>query len=119
MMDRLDEIRTAAAIIEAGCRDGLVGAMTVEDKLRVAFKDAHAYWMTNDEDIKFKGGLGAVMMCLGNDSPDRERITTELYQIKILAAAIGGVPVNFEQIDVPEDFVPIGLIKIWQEEKLS
>lgn len=117
-MNHMDQVRIAAGVIEAGVREKLAAAETLEDKFRVAFKEAHEYWMSTDDDIKLKGGIGAVMMSVGVDSEHYERITVELEQLKTLNAAFSGVAVDWERAGLmPDGFEPIGIIKLWEETK--
>jgi len=115
-MNQFDQIKVAAGLIEAGARERLAAADTLEDKFRVAFKEARNYWMSTDEDIRFKGGIGAVMLHVGIASPEYERITIELDQLKTLSAAFSGVAVDWEHTNpMPDDFKVIGITKLWKE----
>lgn len=110
------EVTIAANIIHAEASTAIASAETLEEKFRAAFKKAGDYWMSTNPDIRFKGGIGAVLISIGSDHPEHERICIELEQLKILNAMLSGVPVNFDAIpEPPEGHKPIGITKIWKE----
>lgn len=115
-MNQLDQVKIATGIIEASARDAIMRAETLDDKFRVAFKEANNYWLSTDEDIRFKGGIGAVMLSVGIDSPEYERIATELKSLSHLAALMSGIPLDLSAISpLPDGFEPIGLTKLWPD----
>lgn len=115
-MNQFEQVRIASSLIEASVRERLAAAETLEDKFKVAFTEASDYWMSADDDVRFKGGIGAVMLHVGTDSPEYKRITIELEQLKTLEAAMSGIPVDWEQApQLPDDFEVIGIIKLWKE----
>jgi hypothetical protein len=115
-MNQWDHIKVATGIIEASAREAILAADSLEDKFRAAFREANQYFMSTDDDVRFKGGIGAVMLSVGIDAPEWQRIKIELDQLKILGAMMTGVPVNFEDIPpLPDDFNPIGITTLWKE----
>ncbi len=114
-MDKFGQTRFASGIIEGGAREQMAAAANLEDKFRAAFKEARDYWMTTDENIQFLGGVGAVMIHVGIDSPEYQRITVELDQLKTLNAALSGVAIDWEAAGMPDGLEPIGILKLWKE----
>jgi len=51
-------------------------------------------WMTHSVDQKFTIALGLALVALQGDA--RERLEYELKALKMLSAAMGGVPVDFD-----------------------
>lgn len=69
------------------------------------------FWMSYDanDDLKMRTALAAVMLA-GNEE-DREAITRALQPLKMLSAAMQGIPVDFSNVDT--DVIP--LLKLWHE----
>lgn len=87
--------------------------VTVEEKLKAAMEMTKDHWMAVDESERFQAAIGAV---LADASPeDKARIEAELRPLKMLGAAQQGIPVDFSQLEVPEN--PIGLMQLWHEVK--
>lgn len=85
----------------------------LEDRLRIAMRKIIGYWCVTDEDKQFRAAIGAVL-CEADDE-EKIRIEEELDTLKVLNAAISGVPVNFDAVRISEN--PIGLVKLWREIK--
>ncbi len=86
---------------------------TLEGKLRAAMKDTLHFWLTTDEDIRFRGAVGAVLLCCSEE--EKERLEEELKGLRAISAMTSGVPVDISQVNVPEN--PIQLLKLWKEVK--
>jgi hypothetical protein len=86
---------------------------TLEERCRKAMKIGQNHWMITDEDERFRASVGAVI--LASNDEERERISSELAGLRMLSAAISGVPVDFDQLPTQEN--PVGLMKIWRELK--
>ena len=115
-MNRFEQVRIASCLIEAAVREDLQVCKDVTSMFRLAFKDASEYLMSTDDDVRFKGGIGAVMLHLGTDHPEYKRIEIELEQLKTLSAAMSGIPVDWAQTPtMPDDFEAIGIVKLWKE----
>ena len=74
--------------------------------------------MVLDRDVQFRGAIGALLIHYGKDSPEYERIASELDGLRklsaILHAAQVGLSVNLSEDDVPK-YKSIGLLKMWQD----
>lgn len=87
---------------------------TVEEKLKEAMRATKDHWGVTDEQMQFKAAIAAVL--LDKPSPeDKARIEEELNVLKMLGAAMQGIPVDFSQMVPPEK--PLGLNKLWQDVK--
>lgn len=84
---------------------------SLEDQCRAAMKAAKGHWMVLDEDTQFKGAVAAIYEL--SDEETRGRIVVELEALKALSALLSGVPVDFENVTIPDN--PIGLRDLWQE----
>jgi hypothetical protein len=90
---------------------------TLEDRLKASMKEMSSFWMTTDDDLRFRGALGGVLETLDRDSADYNRLIREIEAIRNLSALMSGVPVDIarafsESEDKPE---PIGAIGMWRE----
>jgi len=99
------------AITEA--KEAAKNETTLEGRLRVAMNTAKDFWMSTDDDLRFRAAIGAAMLL--SDEPDKELITQELKQIRTLSAILNGVPVDLDAIKPLEN--AIGLIKMWGDIK--
>lgn len=86
---------------------------TLEDKLRAAMRETMHFWMTTDEDIRFRGAVGAVLLCCTVE--EKVRLEDELRVLRDLTAMTAGVPVDPSGLKVPEN--PVQLLKLWKEVK--
>ena len=71
------------------------------------------FWMSYDanDDLKMRTALAAVMLA-GNEA-DREAIAKGMQPLKMLSAAMSGIPVDFSALESLGDVLP--LLKIWKE----
>ena len=86
----------------------------LEEKIDAAMNATINHWMILDEDKQFQAAVGGLLLSV-KDEETRERITKEMKSIRALSAAISGVPVDIEQVDI--DFEFLGLLKRWKELK--
>ena len=108
----MSDINIAISIIEAEAREDINAAKTVKDKFKAAFSRARNHYMFTDEDIQFRAAIGAVLIVLDKDSDDYNRVLKEVHTLNTLSAALSGIPVNFNQMEI--DFEPIGPMKLWK-----
>ena len=91
---------------------------SIEDKAQAAMRVAKDHWMVLDRDVQFRGSIGALLIHYGKDSPEYERIASELDSLRklsaILQAAQAGLSVNLSEDDVPKH-ESLGLLKMWQD----
>lgn len=119
-MNQNDYIYLVATFIHGAVYSQLKEAKTLEDKFEVAFKEARHCFLSTDEDVRFRGGIGAVMLYFSEGSEEYDRITKELSCLKTIGAAFDGVSVNWDKLlsELPtEDFKPIGIVKLWFDSK--
>ena len=72
-------------------------------------------WILTADDDYIKAAVGAVMMEAGEGSDDFENLSKELRALGALSAAMSGIPVNMELVEMPED--PVGVLGLWSEAK--
>lgn len=92
----------------------------LEDRLKASMKIAKQHWLVTDEDERFKSAVGAVMQSYGHGSPEWSQLETELKALAQVSAMINsaqaGLSVDPASIELPpEDFKPIGLLRLWKE----
>ncbi len=63
--------------------------------------DDNCTWMVGDDDLRFRCGIGALLIFYKDDGEMTDRIKHELLLIQALSAAMRGVPVDFAAM--PED----------------
>lgn len=92
--------------------------LSIEDRLREAFRVTRNHWIATKEDDRFKAGVGGVILAATEE--ERERINHELRALQMVGAMIEGIPVNFEAAYAEaEQARPIGLLRIWREEPMG
>ncbi len=89
----------------------------LDDMLRAAMKAMAQLWVSTDDDLRFRGAVGGVLMVLDErgDTEAAARINNELEALRSLSALLSGVPVDMERVAMPEN--PIGLMKMWGKVK--
>lgn len=111
MNDNDKTVVIAAQIIAAEANLANAKEQPLEDRLRSAMKAGRNFWMSTNEDIRFRGSIGAVLLHCSDE--ERERLSEELDVLKNFSALLGGVAVDMTQIKKPDN--PIGLMKMWRD----
>lgn len=89
--------------------------LSIEDRLREAFRVTRNHWMATKEDDRFRAGVGGVLLTA--TEAEQERINHELKALQMVGAMIDGIPVDFEATFAEvERARPIGLLRIWREQ---
>lgn len=101
------------SIVMIECRAAASGATTLEGRIKAAFKSACNHWMVLDDNQRFQGAVAAVWDL--SDDETKSRIEGEMKSLRTLSAICSGVPVDFAQIETPQN--PIGLLGKWHEQK--
>lgn len=106
------------AIAFADIRPACRGEADVVERIRKAMLKAQDFWMSIDDDIRFRGAVGAAMLETA-DAVEKERIERSIRAVRSFSALLSGVPVDVEAIvrDAGEDVIP--LMRMWQEAKES
>lgn len=108
--------RETMIIIAASEAKGMVDtSLPLEDQTRAAMEITKDFWMSVDEDIRFRGAIAALLLANEGNEEVLERINTEMLALESLSTAMGGVPVDFERALPPEDFKPVGFRNLWME----
>ncbi len=94
-------------------KQSMDNAASIEDRFKSAIKQAKNHWLVTNEDDQLKMAIGAVLVTATED--EKERINKELDTIRTMNAAIGGVPIDLESLDM--NYEPIGILKLWGEIK--
>lgn len=88
------------------------GDGSLEDRLRAAMKATYRHWMATDEDVQFRAAVGGVLLAT-DDEAEKERLTAEVHQLRLLSATLSGLPIDPEAITPLEE--PIGIMRLWHE----
>lgn len=86
---------------------------TLEERLKAAMMVMKSFWLSTNDDLRFKAAVGAVFLL--SEVEDKIKIEEEIQALKNLNAMLTGIPVNIDEIQAPKN--PIGLIKMWNEIK--
>lgn len=99
-------------------RDKIPKDSTLEDRLAFSMRyvrkhESDLFWMFGrvDDDMKSRTAIAAVMV--EASAEEKDRIERSLKPLRMLAAAVSGIPVDFAALDLAEDNLP--LIKLWNE----
>ena len=109
------DLTIAVQIIQPACK----GEPDLIERIRKAMTEAKDYWASTDDDLRFRGALGAAL--LETHHPDeRRRLEASINAIKNLNALLSGVPVDVERMTSELDEIEvIPLQKMWQEAKAA
>ena len=91
------------------------GEPDVIKRLEKAMKKAQDFWLSTDDDLRFRAACAAAMVT-GNTS-DRERIVRSIKVLRALSAMLSGVPVNVADVLTQADEDAIPLKKMWLDAK--
>lgn len=83
----------------------------IKDRLRAAMRVTKRHWLCTSEDERFRSAIGGAMLASGEE--DRLRIGGEMRVLAAISEASNGLPIDFSQIDFPEE--PLGLLALWGE----
>jgi hypothetical protein len=91
---------------------------SIVDRFKAAKEVAKSHWLVTNEDTRFRGAIGGVMMSYGEGTPEYERIEKEMRMLNqfsaMMQAAKAGLSVQAP--DTEDGFEPIGLLKLWRED---
>lgn len=115
-LDTTMNIAMSEAVFELDKIDGII------NRLKQAMSVTRNHWMCTNETMQFNAAVGAVMISYGKESPEYERLASEVQKINklntALNAAASGVSVDFastfEDMD-KSDSEPIGIMKLWKD----
>jgi len=104
-------------LVSHDCESAIGDERDTVQMLTKAFKAAKNHWMVLDSEPQFGGALNAVLVKMGQDHPDKQRLTTEIellgkFNAFLRAAQMGLSP---DVPEVPEGFQAFGIRKLWEE----
>jgi len=111
------ELQIAAAPV----RDRIPADKPLAERLQFAMRyvrdhERSLFWMSAEanDDTQFRTALAAVMLA-GNDE-DRSAIERSMKPLRMLSAAMSGIPVDFSSVLEDADGL-LPLMKLWQDSK--
>lgn len=112
------------SIIASECESACKGEPDLEKRVQKAMAVvAKGHWMyCNDDqdDLRFRGALGGVLLAPETTQAEKDRITGTLKQLRSLSALMQGVPVDTEaMLKEQEEHPPLPLVKWWHEAKAA
>ena len=112
------ELQIAAAPV----RDQIPADQPLAERIAFAMRyvrehEDSLFWMSYEvnDDLMMRTALAAVMLA-GNED-DRDAISRALKPLKMLNAAMQGIPVDFSALDASDDL--LSLVKMWKESASS
>ena len=102
-------------IAAAEAKSRIDTSVPLEEQARAAMEVTKDFWMSTDEDVRFRGAVAALLLANKDNPEATERINTEMRALNSMGAAMSGVPVDFGAALPPEDFKYIGLRSLWME----
>jgi hypothetical protein len=106
----------AIALLEAKRAVESAGDVPIEDKLLAAMRVTKHHWLLQGEGRQLRAACGAVMVVVGQDSEDGQRIAREHRALSAVSAMITaaqrGVVVAGVTEEAPEH--PIGILRLWR-----
>lgn len=107
--------QTAILIAAAEARGKVDTTKPLEEQMRAAMEVTKDFWMSTDEDVRFKAAVAAVMLENEGNEEVTERINAEMRALNSLAVLMSGIPVDMGRALPDESFKPIGLRGLWME----
>ena len=107
------ELAIAAQIMQPACK----GEPDLIERIKKAMTEAQSYWASTDDDLRFRGALGAVLLET-SAADEKQRLEGSIKALKNLGALFSGVPVDLERMVAELDEVEIiPLHQMWQDAK--
>jgi hypothetical protein len=108
---------TALMIAVSDIRSSCAGEPDIMERLRKAMRKAQHFWMSTDDDLRFRGAVGAAM--LESSPEEQERIKRSVQSLRSFSAMLSGVPVDTDAMiaQMGDDNIP--LIAMWNEAKAT
>lgn len=110
------EVHIAASAIKDHVPQGAPLSDRVFFAMRYAIEhEASVFWMSGrvDDDLILRAALAAVL--LSGSPADEDIIRRSLQPLKMLSAAMQGIPVDFSAMETGDDLLP--LMKLFREAK--
>ena len=110
--------REASILIAASeARDKIDTSLPLKDQARAAMEITKDFWMSIDEDIRFRGAIAALILANEGNEDVVDRINTEMRMLDSLGAMLAGLPIDVERAvrEVPDDFERAGFRELWME----
>lgn len=104
-------------MVSMECESAIGDERDAKAMLEKAFKAAKHHYMILEPDPQFKGALNAVLTKMGDEHPDKERLTTEIKLLSQLGAWLQAAQqgLSVDPPSVPEGFEGLGIRKLWDE----
>jgi hypothetical protein len=92
------------------------GEPDIKERIAKAMRRAQEFFMSTDDNLRFKAALAAAL--LESPEDEKDRIVQSSRMISAVSAAMSGVPVNMDQaLNTDDGFEPLPLIGMWHDAK--
>ena len=107
----------AIAIAYTEARPEVDKAESTAEKLYAAMRVCKGHWMVTDPNEQLVAAVATVMTALqeAGNLADYGRLQTETRMVRALGAASAGLPIDFTQLVLDDNFEPFGLGAMWRE----
>lgn len=117
MERQMSRDNTSIRLVSIECEAAIGDERDAKAMLEKAFKAAKNHWMILDPDPQLKGALNAVLIKMGDDHPDKQRLETDIRLLgqfnALLQAAQAGLSPDVPEI--PEGHESFGIMNLWHQ----
>jgi hypothetical protein len=107
-----------AADVSSHLESGGHCAKPLKERVELAFKQARKFWMTTEDDPRFRGALAGVMTADGCSKEDKDILISSMNSVQklnaMLTAGRAGLAVELSEDDMPKD-TDLPLLGMWHE----
>ena len=107
-------------LVSSECEEAIGDETDVTEMLRKAFKSAKHHWMVIDPDPQMRGALNAVLIKMGEQHPDRQRLVEEIellskFNAWLIACQLGVANTDTMPSLPHEGWKGFGINQLWKE----
>ena len=108
---------THLALIATHCRGACEGEPDFIERIKKSMREVReSFWMGGNDDLRFRGAIGGVLLAEETTEEEKERINRSLRALNTISAMQAGVPVDIEEfLRGNDDIEPLPLVKIWND----
>lgn len=105
------------SLVSHECESAIGDEKDTTEMLKKAFAAAKNHWMVLDPEPQFSGALNAVLVKMGNEHQDRERLEQEIRLLSQLGAFLQACQsgISASPPEIPEGFQAFGVRKLFEE----
>ena len=103
------------SLVSHECEGAIGDERDAAKMLSLAFKAAKNHWMVLDMDPQLKGALNAVLVKMGEEHPDRQRLETDIRLLGQLNAWLQAAQAGLSASppEIPDGHESFGIMGLW------